>query len=428
MKKTFLLTIACLMVLFSQSCKNDVPSKRNPKTILTGTIIDRDSSKALFLIEKLGDYRIDYQEIPIVDGKFNYTLNDEVVQQYQLAFKEEIERGSWMGIDFFNDADTVRFQLYPSDNYVKNNILGGKENTLADSLRKTTNKLFWNEMLKIEEEKLDSLIKIKKWNTEEVNALWDQYDKETDSEKKDQLVQKFRKLRDQNKHLTPEALFWEMYLDSINTERKTWEINWLKDQNNLLGYSMLIDKISFARERGASTISELRSIFSQYKTAFPNHPYTVAVNDMLYGVENIKEGGFYADFTAKTKTDALVKVSSSIPKNKVTLIDLWAPWCGSCIAKDKKLAPKYERLNKKGLEVFAVLGAIKEKEEYIKTEEQYKYPWKLNYELNQEFGIWGKYNISNSGGSQFLVNTQGTILAINPSVQEIDSILNILQP
>ena len=90
------------------------------------------------------------------------------------------------------------------------------------------------------------------------------------------------------------------------------------------------------------------------------------------------------------------------------------------------MKPEYSKLKAKGFEVFAVVGGIKEKEQYEKTKKKYNYPWKLNYELNQEFKIWEKYNIGRSGGSQFLVNSKGKILAVNPYPKEIDSLLNIL--
>jgi thiol-disulfide isomerase/thioredoxin len=147
---------------------------------------------------------------------------------------------------------------------------------------------------------------------------------------------------------------------------------------------------------------------------------------LINGIKNAKVGGFYTDFSAKTPNDKMILLSETISKNKLTLIDLWAPWCGPCIAKDKLLKPEYSRLKEKGFEVFAVLGGIKEKKSFTETKDKYNYPWKLNYELNEEFKIWEKYNISRSGGSQFLVNSKGKILAINPYPKEIDSLLNII--
>ncbi len=45
------------------------------------------------------------------------------------------------------------------------------------------------------------------------------------------------------------------------------------------------------------------------------------------------------------------------------------------------------------------------------------------FEINNQNKIWEKYNLSNSGGGVFVVNNQGIILAIDPSIEEIENIL-----
>ncbi len=54
------------------------------------------------------------------------------------------------------------------------------------------------------------------------------------------------------------------------------------------------------------------------------------------------------------------------------------------------------------------------------------FPWLNLVEFNNQNGIWAKYGVSGSGGSTFLVDTQGRILAINPSAEEVDGILTSL--
>lgn len=54
------------------------------------------------------------------------------------------------------------------------------------------------------------------------------------------------------------------------------------------------------------------------------------------------------------------------------------------------------------------------------------YPWTCLIDLNDENGIWEKYGIGNSGGATFLVDKEGTILAIQPTAHEVRQILNDL--
>lgn len=116
-------------------------------------------------------------------------------------------------------------------------------------------------------------------------------------------------------------------------------------------------------------------------------------------------------------------VSSYINKNKLTLIDLWAPWCGPCIKKSRDVQEIYDEIKPKGFGVIAVIGGIEDEEQYYKAIQKYDYPWGMFMELQNKNQIWEKYNISKSGGSQFLIDRKGEIRAINPSTEEIKKIL-----
>ena len=69
---------------------------------------------------------------------------------------------------------------------------------------------------------------------------------------------------------------------------------------------------------------------------------------------------------------------------------------------------------------FTYRYALGEMKEAIKKD---GYPWLKLIELNDTNQIWTKYRIPNAAGGTFLVNAEGIILAINPTVEEIESIL-----
>ena len=52
-----------------------------------------------------------------------------------------------------------------------------------------------------------------------------------------------------------------------------------------------------------------------------------------------------------------------------------------------------------------------------------KCPWENLVELNDVEQIWEKYGIGNAAGGDFLIDEKGTIIAINPSVDEIRNFL-----
>ena len=58
-----------------------------------------------------------------------------------------------------------------------------------------------------------------------------------------------------------------------------------------------------------------------------------------------------------------------------------------------------------------------------KTIEKDGYPWLNLVDLNKEKQIWYKYGIGRQGGAIFMVNSEGTIIAINPEPEEVISLL-----
>jgi len=422
MKKIYLLLIICSVIMYRCNNKKEAIPKQ---TILKGKVIKRGYSSFLQLVKKNGNYRINPINIPIINGEFSYTLKPDQVQGYQLAFKDELDRGAWMSIDFFNDADTIKFTLYPRENYQQNKIVGGELNKKVTTYNDKGKLLFYDRVELLYATKVDSLRKIKQWDSKAVSDINVLLSNEKDRTKQRKLYKERTKLRDVKKNLTTQARVIQNEIDTIMEEFKEWNANFIQTDATLFGYSLLMDKLYRNDNDPTFDILVIEKELKNYQNRFKNHPYTVTSNNLINGIKNAKVGGFYTDISAKTDEDKMISLSETISKNKLTLINLWAPWCGPCIAKDKLLKPEYSKLKEKGFGVFAVVGGIKEKKKFTETKEKYNYPWKLNYELNQEFKVWEKYNISNSGGSQFLVNSKGKILAINPYPKEIDSLLNL---
>ncbi|MFY0628774.1 MAG: redoxin domain-containing protein [Flavobacteriaceae bacterium] len=421
MKKFFLLTLFSFTIFFS--CKNETGSKQKT-TVLIGEVIGRPYSSKLSLNTKNKDSKVNTIEIPIINGKFKYTLKSGFLQEFEIAFNDELAKGSWQSIDFFNDKDTIRMTLFEREKSDLNVIHGGIVNYKADIFKKKNKILFWDKISNIYDSKYDSLQKINQWNSKEITKIYTELQNEKDLGKRNLIYKRLDKLRNEKKDLTPQARVYQNKIDILLTNIQKSNDLFIKNDKTILGFSMLMNNLYSNKYNKDFDYFTIVENLEEYQKKFKEHPYSKEAELLFKGIVNSKIGGDYIDFSSKKFNDEIIKVSPIVEKNSMVLIDLWAPWCGPCIAKSKKLKPEYKRLKDKGLEVFAVIGRIDSKEKYITTKGKYNYPWQVNYELNDEFNIWSKYNISNSGGSQFLIDSKGKILAINPEPEEIDSILN----
>lgn len=133
----------------------------------------------------------------------------------------------------------------------------------------------------------------------------------------------------------------------------------------------------------------------------------------------------FVDFSAPTIEGTIV-TASDIVTGKVALLDMWASWCGPCRVTSKSYIPIYEKYKDKGFVILGVANEFKNTNAFEKAIEKDRYPWLNLIEMDNKNRIWNKYNISNSGGSTFLVNSKGVIVAVNPDAEALDKLLEEL--
>lgn len=106
------------------------------------------------------------------------------------------------------------------------------------------------------------------------------------------------------------------------------------------------------------------------------------------------------------------KLSDS--KGKIILVDFWASWCMPCRKSNKELLPLYNKYKNKGFEIFAVSLDQKESD-WRKAVIADKISWTQVIDT----GGWDA-SVALAWGiellpTSYLVNAEGTIIAVNPS-------------
>lgn len=134
----------------------------------------------------------------------------------------------------------------------------------------------------------------------------------------------------------------------------------------------------------------------------------------------VKVGDALPTFTLKNANN--MDVSSTSFKNKYVLIDFWASWCAPCRKGNKELVKLYKEIDASKFEIIGI-SVDTDIEKWKKAIEKDSIKFT---QLNDPKGFDAKTAILfgvEELPSQFLFDTKGILIAINPTKAEINNLL-----
>lgn len=381
---------------------------------IEGVVLDRPESKELELYAHIdGEAAMSSRpmaKIPILDGKFSYDLLLDQPDYYILSFAEEKACGSWFPIRFMADGDTVRLTLYSEGREPEHRI----EGTGA-----TAEFQHYNDLLDaIDEhyyEQIDSLDECGNYYSKEYSRLMDRIKSvERNSEEFAGLLEKINNFDDEEQ-LSPAAN--EVNQDH-KSKRKALLLEILDNTPTLARYALLAEQMRYRLpDKEFVEIYERR-----YADALKNHYLSTYCRRQLSGLQ-MGVGSRYVDFEAPDLKGEMHCFSDLMEGAELTLLDLWASWCGPCRRASKDLIPLYEAYKSSGFRVIAVAREVEDTREMEQAVKQDGYPWPQLVELNDRTHLWSQYGSNNAPGRKILFDKTGLILAIDPSVEELEALL-----
>ena len=102
--------------------------------------------------------------------------------------------------------------------------------------------------------------------------------------------------------------------------------------------------------------------------------YKKDLNDYIAKQERLEVGQPFIDFTLQTNDGENVTLSEVIGKNKLTLVDFWASWCGPCRKENPVVKAAYKQFHELGFDVVGV-SVDQDSDAWLQAVEEDQLPW-----------------------------------------------------
>jgi len=397
-------------VLFLYNCS----SEKEQVLKITGKVIGTDT-KSIILIKPNQDTRFDsIIELPVIDGEFKYEAKLNNPEAVQLMLGEaKLSGGRYMPL--FLENEEINLTIYSEEEFDKNIIEGGNLNAQHKKFKQNFENEF-NDRIKPLQDSISALFKSDEYNSDKAKLLYTELREAKSQDEKVVIYKKLDDLKKLGQNLSPKAKELNDKIKPIYEEQKAFQQNYIENNPTIVSYSFLLDNLIFNKE--TIDINSAKKTFKILSKANPNHPYNELTSNLINAIENVKISKEYTDFSAPDLNGNNIKLSDKI-KGKVALLDLWATWCGPCIAKSRTMVPLYDEYKDKGFTIIGVAGEFKNTDRLVKFLEKEKWEWTNLVELDRQNNIWQKYGVDGGGGGIFLIDENGIILAKDPTAEEV---------
>ena len=417
MKKTILQLAFLILLICLPACNRPFE-----KCTISGRIIGRTST-SMILINALD--RPDPQQakihIPIKDSTFSYEFTANPKQAYWLIFEDDYSSQTGLiPISIFPDKEKIELILHDSKHIAQNKIYGGKLNSQFALFTKELESKF-DPLMKPYNDSIQVLMKLDKYLSDESKELNKKMEKTQNQDSLIVIYKKFDNLGD-NAYTEPVKEI-NRHLDSIYKEKYSWCYNYYDQNRTIVSYYLILRELMDYNYNKYSDLLKIKNLVKKISAIYLDHPYTKTAEDLIDAIDKIKVGGKFIDFVLPDLNGNSITLSKSI-EGKIALIDLWASWCGPCIAASRSMIPIYNEFKNLGFIVIGVANEIDNTDQLKKTLEREQFPWINLIELNNENRIWFKYGIPGAGGGTFLVDKDGKIIALKPTAEEVKNILS----
>ncbi|WP_208458793.1 TlpA disulfide reductase family protein [Kaistella flava (ex Peng et al. 2021)] len=174
------------------------------------------------------------------------------------------------------------------------------------------------------------------------------------------------------------------------------------------------------------TAEKILARLDKYKKEIGKSDYITYYEKMMNEFKTMEDnaktvtvGSDFKDVMGKTRNGEEIKLSDLVAKNKYTILEFWASWCGPCRGEIPNLKKAYAKYHGKGLEILSV-SLDSKNAAWIKALDDEKTVWP-NINIEGEFQNPQVVNYGITGiPASYLIDQNGKIVASNYDLREFD--------
>lgn len=376
-----------------------------------------------------------WKSIPVHDKKFDYTFYTDHPQVVHLTKWEEYDRSEgWYQIPFFIEEGSNHADVSEQDG----KLILHKSTDLNREWENHCKRL--NEI--VCKHKLDAIydrmgeMSRQETYTPEGTVVYAQLDSLFTANKsrgfskkeallRNELFEQIEVLRKANKLYSAAYLALQRQADNIGIEMEKAALDYFGDHAPTLAGLYYLEEKVYAYTHNDKNNDRYLLPYALYRKHFirqwKDNPLAKNIESMVDAKHRFKVGEKYLPYQADDLNGKAVSVDKVI-RGKWALVDLWTPWCGPCRTHARELIPLHKCYQPKG---FVIVGIAREDElkDVRAALEEEKYPWLQLVDLKDKYQIWLKHGLENATGGTILIDPQGKIAAINPTLKELKKML-----
>uniref|UniRef100_UPI004047DA02 redoxin domain-containing protein n=1 Tax=Flavobacterium sp. TaxID=239 RepID=UPI004047DA02 len=176
----------------------------------------------------------------------------------------------------------------------------------------------------------------------------------------------------------------------------------------------------FAAQDSLANLDDLKLIFHKIDTIAQNSNLISNLKEILYPKKKTQIGDFITDFELPNENNVLINTESY--RGNILIIDFWASWCAPCRKKIPQLAKLYKKYKSQNVKILSISLDV-DRLKWIKAIQKENMEWENVIENNEFEGEVVKTYGVKAIPSIFLIDDKGVLIAIDPSIVEMEKII-----